>query len=62
MYLILPLFCIWFGDTMGGYTGGTGVSGITAPSPGILVCILGWLLLLLPIILWIVSGLASSKS
>jgi hypothetical protein len=51
--LVLPLACIWFGDAMGGYTGPVGLYGISATSPGVIVCILGWLLLLLPIICWI---------
>jgi len=31
---------------------------ITQPSPGLVVCLVGWLVLLLPIILVIVSALA----
>jgi hypothetical protein len=49
-FVILPLACIWFGDAMGGYTGQAGSIGITAPSPGIFVCIAGWILLLYPIV------------
>jgi hypothetical protein len=49
-FVILPLACIWFGNAMGGYTGLAGSIGITAPSPGIFVCIAGWILLLYPII------------
>jgi hypothetical protein len=48
-FVILPLACIWFGNAMGGYTGQAGSIGITAPSPGIFVCIAGWILLLYPI-------------
>jgi hypothetical protein len=54
LFLILPLACIWFADAMGGYTGLLGSMPITAPSPGVFVRILGWLLLLLPLILGIV--------
>ncbi len=50
IFCLLPLACIWFGEAMGGYTGPAGATGITAPSPGIMVCILGWLVLLLPVI------------
>ena len=48
-FVILPLVCIWFSDAMGGYTGQAGSIGITAPSPGIFVCIAGWILLLYPV-------------
>ena len=51
MFLILPLACIWFSDAMGGYTGPTTIIAMTGPSPGFAVFILGWLLLLLPIII-----------
>jgi hypothetical protein len=54
MFLILPLACIWFADAMGGYTGLTTSMPITAPSPGVIVCILGWVLLLLPLIIGII--------
>lgn len=33
---------------MGGYTGPTNNMAITQTSPGVLVCVLGWVLLLLP--------------
>jgi len=53
IFLILPLGCIWFSDAMGGYTG-LGLMAydypITKQSPGILVCIMGWVVLLLPVI------------
>jgi hypothetical protein len=52
--VILPLACIWFGDAMGGFTGPAGSIGITAPSPGLFVCIAGWILLLLPILFIII--------
>jgi len=48
-FVILPLACIWFGDAMGGYIGPTWGPGITAPSPGLMVCIAGWLLLIVPL-------------
>jgi hypothetical protein len=48
-FVILPLACIWFGDTMGGYIGPSNGMSITAPSPGIFVCIAGWILLMLPV-------------
>src|SRR4029077_7300548 len=51
MFLILPLACIWFAGAMGGYTGPTTIIAITRASPGVFVLILGWLMLLLPVIL-----------
>lgn len=48
--LLLPLACIWFGDAMGGFTGPAGTIGITAASPGMILCILGWVILLLPVV------------
>jgi len=56
--VIFPLACIWFGDAMGGFTGPAGSIGITAPTPGVIVSILGWLLLLLPIIMAIITYVA----
>jgi hypothetical protein len=44
---------------MGGYTGPNSLHPITAPSPGIFVCLLGWLLLVFPLILIIVSAIAA---
>jgi hypothetical protein len=59
LFVILPLACIWFSEAMGGYTGPTTSGAITSPSPGVIVCILGWLLLLLPIIMGIVTYAAA---
>ena len=50
MFVILPLACIWFGEVMGGYIGATVHGAITSPTPGLLVCILGWVVLMLPVI------------
>jgi hypothetical protein len=61
MFLILPLACIWFGDAMGEYIGQSGSGYITETSPGFLVRILGWLLLLLPMILALYFSLVGSK-
>lgn len=49
-FVILPLACIWFGEAMGGYTGQSGSIWINAPSPGIFVCIAGWVLLIAPLL------------
>jgi hypothetical protein len=54
-FVILPLACIWFADAMGGYTGQTWTGmPITAPSPGVIVCIVGWLVLLSPVVFVII--------
>jgi hypothetical protein len=55
IFLIFPLACIWFADAMGGYVGPTTSMAITAPSPGAIVRILGWVLLLLPVIFGIIG-------
>jgi hypothetical protein len=46
--LLLPLACIWYGDELGEYVGGR--SSITRKSPGWMVKLGGWVLLLLPAI------------
>ena len=51
---VLPLACIWFPDRLGGYIGPNWRGNITATSPAVIVCVLGWLMLLLPFIIWIV--------
>jgi hypothetical protein len=60
-FLILPLACIWFPDDMGRYTGRLPISGggINQQSPGCLVRIVGWLLLLGLIIGWIMYKIFS---
>ena len=62
IFVILPLACIWFGDEMGGYTGASWGGAITDTTPGLIVRISGWLLLLLPIFLGVYFTLAGSKS
>ncbi len=54
MFVILPLACIWFSEAMGGYVGPVWRAVVTSPSPAIFVCIGGWLLLLLPLVVGIV--------
>lgn len=46
---LLPLLCIWFADQLGGYIGGGEVA-ITKKSPGIIIKMVGWIILLIPII------------
>ncbi|HLX95271.1 MAG TPA: hypothetical protein VKU37_05970 [Verrucomicrobiae bacterium] len=58
LILIMPLACIWFSDAMGSYTG-LGLMAydypITKQSPGILVCIMGWVVLLLPAVIVVIG-------
>jgi uncharacterized membrane protein YoaT (DUF817 family) len=56
MFLILPLACIWFSESMGGYVGGT-MRGqyIGSTTPGCLVAAGGWLLLLIPLVIGLVT-------
>ena len=47
--LVLPMACIWFGDEMGRYTGvrfGILRPYVTDTSPGVMVRVCGWLVLL----------------
>lgn len=49
--LCFPLACIWFGDVLGEYVGLLPGPAISKRSPGGLVKVCGWVLLLLPTIL-----------
>jgi hypothetical protein len=51
LFVILPLACIWFSEPMGRFTGPAGSIGITASSPGIIICAVGWLVLALPLLM-----------
>ena len=46
--LLLPLACIWFGDELGDYIGALPGPAVNRRSPGWLVKLAGWFLLLLP--------------
>lgn len=50
LFLILPLACIWYGESMGAYTGTMRGQYVNAETPGCLVVAGGWLLLLLPVL------------
>ena len=50
-YLLLPILCIWFGDEVGAYTGALPGPGINRETPGWIVNIGGWFLLLLPVLI-----------
>jgi len=49
-FVILPVACIWFSEPMGGFTGWSGNIWINAPSPRIFILIVGWVLLILPLL------------
>lgn len=56
--LIVALALIWFGEEMGDYIGGfhrIGKPYITKKSPGSLVSLFGWALLLLPVIVMLLK-------
>ena len=50
MGLLFPLACIWFGDELGDYVGTLPGPAITHTTPGWMVKLGGWVLLLLPAI------------
>jgi len=56
-YFLLPLACIWFGDEMGEYVGTFPGPAINRRTPGWIVKVGGWFLLLLPaiIVLFVIS-------
>ena len=49
MFLTMPLVLIWFPEEMGSYTGIIRGQYIDTETPGCLVSVGGWMLLLLPI-------------
>ncbi len=52
--LAFPLACIWFGDDLGEYyQDGTFFPRITTASPGRFVRLGGWILLLLPVLIFL---------
>src|SRR2546423_14421163 len=53
MFVILPLACIWFSEPIGGYVWPNWRGAITIPTRAVFVCIGGWLLLLLPLVIGI---------
>lgn len=57
LFLLLPLACIWFGEEMGNYTGPAfGFRPhITKESPGCFIKLLGWVLLLLPMAIFVLN-------
>ena len=58
-YFVFPLACIWFGDEMGEYVGTFPGPAINRRTPGWMVKLGGWFLLLLPAIILLFSMLNS---
>ena len=56
VFLIFPLGCIWFSDDIGNYTGFSGGfrPTITQKTPGCLISLFGWILLIMPLIVGII--------
>lgn len=50
-YMLIPLACIWFGDELGEYVGTLPGPSINRKSPGCMVKVGGWVLLLFPVII-----------
>ena len=57
LYALLPLACIWFGDEMGDYIGTLPGPAINRRSPGWMVKIGGWFLLLFPLLIFLFASL-----
>jgi hypothetical protein len=53
--LLLPLACIWFGDELGEYVGAFPGPAIMKKTPGGMLKVGGWFLLLLPVIAGLIS-------
>ena|SRR5215204_936255 len=53
--LLFPLACIWFGDELGDYVGMLPGPAISKSTPGWMVRLGGWFLLLMPppVVLWL---------
>jgi hypothetical protein len=55
-YLLIPLLCIWFGEEMGNYIGTLPGPAINKQTPGCLVRIGGWILLLFPVVVLLIGA------
>lgn len=58
VWLGLCLACIWYGDEMGEGLVGARFGLVSSPSPGWAVQLMGWVLLLLPVLMVIYCALA----
>jgi hypothetical protein len=55
LFCVLPFFAIWFSESMGNWTGSRlGRPSITNSSPGCMVQAVGWLLLFIPIFVYLI--------
>jgi hypothetical protein len=52
---IFPLPFIWFGEALGGYAIPTYLGYLRGPTPGIMIIVTGWLILLAvpPLLIWL---------
>ena len=51
--MLIAAACIWFPDAFGNFSGVIHYRAITTPTPGIMVSIVGWIILLgLPPLVW----------
>lgn len=55
--LVFVLGCIWFPDELGAYVGPAGKDFITAPTPGPLIRLFGWLMLATPAVIGLIRVL-----
>ena len=54
-FQMLALACIWFGDELGDYIGPAGKHHyIDKTTPGIIIQIFGWILLFLPLVVYLI--------
>ena len=53
--LVLSLGLIWFGDEIGGYSGPISLTRMVEPTPGVCMRFIGWVLLLLPLIVIVLT-------
>lgn len=50
--VVFPLACIWFAEELGDYVGASPGTAYDRPTPAGLVRVGGWVLLILPFIVW----------
>ena len=60
IFLILPLACIWFSESIGAYKSPYSMHA-TRATPATFVAIGGWILLLMPLIAGVISTLLESN-
>lgn len=61
VFLLLPLACIWFSEDLGEFTGNWGGYHIDEKSPGCMIAIIGWVLLLLPPLAILIAHLVTRR-